>query len=241
MSQSHRPTRAPVCSNAIARFAATVDLPTPPLPLAMAITCRTPGIRAVTVAAPAPPGGAWISISTLLLWIPSMVPKARSSSFLIVAGTFGSLVANASCTLTSPLSMWIDFTNPNEMISRVKPGYFTDFNAFFTCSSEIDIFHRNRPASDVNQGLRQRREFQASGRSFQRVEDNASHLVTVNWTAPAFEEGRCVRAFVRLRRRARNNSIARVTCWPTRKLSLFPLDRKWESPGWIHQTRHSRL
>ena len=26
------------------------------------------------------------------------------------------------------------------MMSRVKPGYFTDFNAFFTCSSEIDIF-----------------------------------------------------------------------------------------------------
>jgi hypothetical protein len=24
-------------------------------------------------------------------------------------------------------------------MSRVKPGYFTDFNAFFTCSSEIDM------------------------------------------------------------------------------------------------------
>jgi hypothetical protein len=35
--------------------------------------------------------------------------------------------------------MWIAFTNPNEMMSRLKPGYFTDFNAFFTCSSEIDI------------------------------------------------------------------------------------------------------
>src|SRR5512133_1156539 len=34
-------------------------------------------------------------------------------------------------------------------MSRVKPGYFTDFNAFFTCSSEIDIFQGNRPASDV--------------------------------------------------------------------------------------------
>src|SRR5882724_84148 len=33
----------------------------------------------------------------------------------------------------------MDFTNPKEMISRVKPGYFTDFNAVFTCSSEIDI------------------------------------------------------------------------------------------------------
>src|SRR6476660_2803111 len=150
MSQSHRPTRAPVCSSATARFAATVDLPTPPLPLATAITCLTPGIRVVTAPAPAPPGGAWISIKTLTLLMPSIVRKARSASFLIVAGMFGSFVASASCTLTSPLSIWIDFTNPNEMMSRVKPGYLTDFNAFFTCSSEIDIFQGNPPASDVN-------------------------------------------------------------------------------------------
>src|SRR3954470_18922643 len=82
--------------------------------------------------------------------MPSIVRKARSASFLMLAGTFGSLVASASCTLTSPLSIWIDFTNPNEMMSRVKPGYFTDFNAFFTCSSEIDILQGNRTASDVN-------------------------------------------------------------------------------------------
>src|SRR5882672_756856 len=150
MSQSHRPTRMPVCSSATARFAATVDLPTPPFPLATAITCLTPGIRVVTVPAPAPPGGAWISIKTLPPRIPSIVRKARSASFLIVAGTFGSLVAIASCTLTSSLSIWTDFTNPNEIMSRVKPGYFTDFNAFFTCSSEIDIFQSNRPASVVN-------------------------------------------------------------------------------------------
>ena len=38
MSQSHKPTRALVCSRATARFAATVDFPTPPLPLAIAMT-----------------------------------------------------------------------------------------------------------------------------------------------------------------------------------------------------------
>src|SRR5512132_2476686 len=70
-----------------------------------------------------------MSIKTLALRMPSIVRKARSASFL----------ASASCTLMSSLSIWIDFTNPNEMMSRVKPGYFTDFNAFFTCSSEIDI------------------------------------------------------------------------------------------------------
>src|SRR5438067_4156883 len=139
MSQSHRPTRAPVCFRATARLAATVDLPTPPLPLATAITCLTPGIRVAPMPPPAPPGGAWISIKTFALRTPSIPRNAPSASFLIAAGMFGSFVARASCTLTSPLSIWIDFTKPNETMSRVKPGYFTDFNALFTCSSEIDI------------------------------------------------------------------------------------------------------
>jgi hypothetical protein len=66
-----------------------------------------------------------------------MFRSAFSASLLIVAGTFGSFVASAICTLTSPFSMETDFTRPNETISRVKPGYFTDFKALFTCSSEI--------------------------------------------------------------------------------------------------------
>src|SRR5437899_331821 len=139
MSQSHKPTRAPVCSSATARLAATVDLPTPPLPLATAITCLTPGIRIAPMPAPAPPGGAWMSIKTFALRTPSIPRNADSALFLIAAGTFGSFVASAICTLTSPLSIWIAFTKPNETMSRVKPGYFTDFNAVCTCSSEIDI------------------------------------------------------------------------------------------------------
>src|SRR5262249_50598885 len=74
-------------------------------------------------------------------------------SFLIAAGTFGSFVASASWTLTSPFSIWTDFTRPNETISRVKPGYFTDFKAFFTCSSEIDISELTRDAREVNRTL----------------------------------------------------------------------------------------
>src|SRR4030095_557676 len=55
MSQSHRPTAALVCSSATARFAATVDLPTPPLPLAIAITCLIPAILVAPTPAPASP------------------------------------------------------------------------------------------------------------------------------------------------------------------------------------------
>src|SRR3954470_13534977 len=43
MSASIRPTAPPRDRRASARLAATVDLPTPPLPLATAITCRIPG------------------------------------------------------------------------------------------------------------------------------------------------------------------------------------------------------
>src|SRR5207248_2282824 len=57
MSQSHKPTRAPVCSRATARFAAIVDFPTPPLPLATAITCLISGIRVAAIPVPAPAGG----------------------------------------------------------------------------------------------------------------------------------------------------------------------------------------
>src|SRR6266550_8760928 len=37
MSASMRPTRAPCCASAIARLDATVDFPTPPLPLEIAM------------------------------------------------------------------------------------------------------------------------------------------------------------------------------------------------------------
>ncbi|MND09185.1 hypothetical protein D3C83_323160 [compost metagenome] len=44
MSASSNPTWAPSAASASARFTAVVDLPTPPLPDATAITFLTPGI-----------------------------------------------------------------------------------------------------------------------------------------------------------------------------------------------------
>src|SRR4029077_16329715 len=68
-----------------------------------------------------------------------MARRTFSASLLIVAGTAGSLVASASCTLTSPLSMLTDLTKPNDTISRLKPGYFTSRNAARTSVSERGI------------------------------------------------------------------------------------------------------
>ena len=45
MSASSSPTLSPLCASATARFTATVDLPTPPLPEATAITAFTSGSR----------------------------------------------------------------------------------------------------------------------------------------------------------------------------------------------------
>src|SRR6266403_4661271 len=212
MSQSHRPTPAPICSSATARFAATVDLPTPPLPLPTAITCLTPGIRAATIPAPAPPGGAWISIKTFAVRTPSMARNALSASFFIVAGIFGSFVASASCTFTSPLSISMDFTRPNDAMSRLNPGYFTNFSAFLTCSSEIDIHEPYVRGA----GGKPREAF--------------CSFVIANALPPTIREDRFVYGCLRFREPVPNSPIDRATSLQPRKLYLFLLDRRRELP-----------
>src|ERR1700724_3710916 len=68
MSASRTPTRSPLACNPSARLAATVDLPTPPLPDATATIAPTPGTAPRAVRTPAGPpaapcrgGGAWAS------------------------------------------------------------------------------------------------------------------------------------------------------------------------------------
>src|SRR5262245_19804007 len=55
MSASRRPTRRPCICRARARLAATVDLPTPPLPLATATRCLIVGRETLGICCP--PGG----------------------------------------------------------------------------------------------------------------------------------------------------------------------------------------
>ena len=50
MSESSTPTLRPSVESATARLPAVVDLPTPPLPLATAMICFTPGTPAGNVA-----------------------------------------------------------------------------------------------------------------------------------------------------------------------------------------------
>src|SRR5581483_4110467 len=63
MSASMSPTRLSRALSASAKLAATVDLPTPPLPLATATTCLTPGS---SIFGGAPAGGRIVISSSFL-------------------------------------------------------------------------------------------------------------------------------------------------------------------------------
>ena len=83
MSQSHKPTSAPERRSAAARLAATVDLPTPPFPLAIAITYSTPEIFVVPVCPlEATSGGFVMSITTLVDVTPGIAANTCSDSRL---------------------------------------------------------------------------------------------------------------------------------------------------------------
>src|SRR5690242_8840820 len=160
-------------------------------------------MRVAAMPAPAPPGGAWISIKTFAPRTPSISRNAPSASFFIVAGTFGSFVASASCTFTSPLSISMDFTTPNDTISRLNPGYFTDLSAFLTCSSEIDIHEPYVRGV----GGKPREAF--------------CSFVIANALPPTIREDRCVDGCLRFRERVPNIPIDRATFLQPRKLYLY--------------------
>ena len=122
MSQSSKPTFAPRCCKAQARFTDTVDLPTPPLPLATATIRRMPGTLCCCAhglcgaAACGAPG--WFT-STCTRVTPGNAFNARSLSDLIWLATSGLLVVSCIETLTAPSLAAICFTRPNETMSRL--------------------------------------------------------------------------------------------------------------------------
>ncbi len=129
MSQSHRPTRAPVCiegdgeirrDGALAHAALAAgdcDDVLDPFDLRR----RSPA-PAAPLAGPEHLGRRWISISTRTAADPGMPPRTRSLSSLIACGTFGSFVARLIWTVIAAPSMRTPFTRPKEMMSRLKPG-----------------------------------------------------------------------------------------------------------------------
>src|ERR1700679_2298858 len=138
MSQSSRPTRAPRCVSAQARFTEQVDLPTPPLPLAMAMIRFTPETLpwlAKGFPGAAAPAAGWRT-STRTWLTPGRFFRRRSLSALICCAASALAEVNCIVTVTTPLAAAISLTRPNETMSREKPGYLTDFNASKTVSCE---------------------------------------------------------------------------------------------------------
>src|ERR1700674_583744 len=144
MSPSKSPTRWPSCPRRTARLAATVDFPTPPLPLATATMCRTPGARfgfcevarCAAGSGPAGVAGRCIWIATWAPAAPGTARTARSASARTFSAASGLWVAICRLTSTSPPSDTLtSCTNPKETMSRLIPGKRTAFRASHTLAS----------------------------------------------------------------------------------------------------------
>src|ERR1700682_1996246 len=141
MSESMRPTRCPSLPSASARFAATVDFPTPPLPEATATLKRTSRNRAASAGATpaAPRGGAADGGCTAIRTVTAFTPGSeRTFSFAprsISSAARGDSVVISSRKETLPPPTARSVTRPNETMPRDKPGNFTVRSVCSTFSS----------------------------------------------------------------------------------------------------------
>ena len=106
-------------ASASAKLAATVDLPTPPLPLAIAITRATPGIGCGPRGRA--PGAASRTISTGP-GMPGMAAIVARTASSICCTTSAFAVLGASRTVTPLEDTSMSRTMPKETMSREKPG-----------------------------------------------------------------------------------------------------------------------
>src|SRR5688500_5932505 len=116
MSASTTPTDRPLAASAAARFTVTLDLPTPPLPDAIAYTrVREPGwAKGMTTSAPAPPRRAdwralrWASVitpnSTETAVTPATAPTAAVPSEVSLSLSGQPATVRSMPTVTTPVA-----------------------------------------------------------------------------------------------------------------------------------------
>src|SRR5262245_5727920 len=136
MSPSRSPTRAPVCASAIARFAATVLLPTPPLPEPTAITGPTPGSALRSA------DGSRGLRTRLVVWMrtsvaPGIASTARRQSSSIWALSGHADVVSTSVNAIVPPSTATSSIIPSVTRSRWRSGSLTVPSAARTASGVI--------------------------------------------------------------------------------------------------------
>src|SRR5450755_2710262 len=145
MSESMRPTLCPSLWRERARLAATVDLPTPPLPDATATLKRTSRRRAASAGGTpaAPRGGAIEGACTERRIVTAFTPgRDRSFSFAsrsISSAARGDSVVISSRKETLPPPTARSLTKPNETMSRDSPGNLTVFRTSRTRSSVSSV------------------------------------------------------------------------------------------------------
>ena len=123
MSASSSPTLAPACCSARARFSDTVDLPTPPLPLATPMTFLTVA-RPVSSSRERPSMTFAVTFMSKL-FRPSSSPITRrtSSSISTLNGQAGVVSSSVNFRLPSISSM--SFIIPIETMSFLRSGSIT--------------------------------------------------------------------------------------------------------------------
>ncbi len=119
-SASISPTRRCMLASASARFVATVDLPTPPLPLATARMLRTPGMGCGPRRCCGT--GAAVRATFTVPATPGIAPTVACTAASISATTSSLAVLGASVTVMPSDATSTSFTRPNETMSREKPG-----------------------------------------------------------------------------------------------------------------------
>ena len=152
MSQSSNPTRWPLAARPRARFAATVDLPTPPLPLATATMARTPG-RPIFASCPAcGPAGAALAVAPASFaaarWAvstartertPGIDPTASSACLRMGSDSAPLFGSTSMAKLTTPLSMARPAIMPRLTTSSPRSGSRTVRRASSTCCSDGSV------------------------------------------------------------------------------------------------------
>jgi hypothetical protein len=122
MSASSRPTRAPSRARLTARFTATVDLPTPPLPDATAIVFRTPGMR--SAAGPPKVRFTLLAQSTRTVVAPSGMSASPMSLSIVALRGHAGVVSSTVRSTTLPSIVTL-LTMPSDTRSRPISGSLT--------------------------------------------------------------------------------------------------------------------
>src|ERR1700693_2970652 len=118
MSASRSPTLAPSAARATARWSLTVDFPTPPLPLAIAIVFLTPGSR--------PPAGAEERTFEVMRISTTSTPASLFTAFRASPSkrsrTGQAGVVSSKVKLTVPPSTFRSLIIPSDTTSRPRSG-----------------------------------------------------------------------------------------------------------------------